>query len=116
MNRTERRQLGRKGVKVPKEPVINVKKNDIDALKEKAANDAADKAFILMLAIPVMVIHDKYSLLMKREVDGKSREERFTDLCLDLYDTFEKGYVTIDELADVLKEECGLKIERSRKR
>ncbi len=73
---------------------------------------AADTAFFLMLAIPVMVIHDKYGKIMRRNVDGKSREERFADLCLDLYDSFNKGYVTLDDLAECLWEEAGIKLEK----
>ena len=80
--------------------------------KKQAANDAADIAFLLMLAIPIMVIHDKYPQLMRREVDGKSRAERFADLCLDLYDSFEKGYATLDDLAQCLWEEAGIKLEK----
>jgi hypothetical protein len=108
MNRAERRRLG----KSTSEPVFNMKSSDITNIKKQATRDAADTAFLLMLAIPVMVLHDKYSLLMKREVDGKSREERFADLCLDLYDSFEKGYVTMDDLHQCLWEEAGIKIER----
>ena len=107
MNRAERRRLGK-----PSEPVFNIKSSDLLHVKEQASKNAADIAFLLMLAIPVMVLHDKYSSLMKREVDGKSREERFADLCLDLYDSFEKGYVTIDDLHKCLWEEAGIKIER----
>ena len=110
MNRAERRRLGKSK---SHEPVINIKSSDIDNIKKQASKDAADIAFQLMLAIPVMVLHDKYSLLMKKEVDGKSREERFTELCLDLYDSFEKGYVTLDDLHKCLWEEAGIKFERN---
>lgn len=110
MNRAERRRKGLKS-----EPVINVKSSDIQNIKNQAAKDAADLAFKLMLAIPVMVLHDKYSLLMKKVVDGKSREERFAELCLDLYDSYEKGYVTLEDLEKCLFEEAGMKIERGKK-
>lgn len=109
MNRAERRRLAKN---LTSEPVINMKYSDIKNIKKQASEDAANIAFLLMLAIPVMVLHDKYSLLMKRTVNGKSREERFAELCIDLYDSFEKGYVTIDDLHQVLLEEAGIKIER----
>lgn len=112
MNRAERRRLEKEGKNVPAEPVINMKSSDVHKIKADATKSAADIAFFLMLAIPVMVLHDKYSLLMKRTVDGKSREERFADLCLDLYDSFEKGYVTLDDLHECLWEEAGIKLER----
>ena len=109
MNRAERRRMGRN---IASEPVINIKASDVERIKRQASKDASDIAFFLMIAIPVMVLHDKYSLLMKREINGKSREERFAELCLELYDSFEKGYVTIDDLHQCLWEEAGIKIEK----
>ena len=114
MNREEIRKLAKQGITIPSEPIINIKSSDVRQMKEQATKCAADTAFLLMLAIPVMILHDKYGLLMKREVDGKSREERFVDLCLDLYDSFEKGYITIDDLHKCLWEEAGIKIERGK--
>lgn len=111
MNRAERRRMGRN---IASEPVINIKASDVERIKRQASKDASDIAFYLMIAIPVMVLHDKYSLLMKREVNGKSREERFAELCLELYDSFEKGYVTIDDLHQCLWEEAGIKIEKAK--
>ena len=111
MNRAERRRLARQGIKAEKEPTVQMKKADISQMKQSATEDAVKKAFFLMMAIPVMVIHDKYPQLMKREVDGKSREERFCDFCIDLYDSFEKDYITFEELADCLWEEAGIKID-----
>lgn len=112
MNRAERRKRQKQGLPTHKEPVMNVKVSDIQNIKKQATTEAADLAFLLMLSIPVMVIHDKYPQLMRREVDGKSRAERFADLCLDLYDSFEKGYVTLDDLAQCLWEEAGIKLEK----
>ena len=112
MNRAERRRRQKQGLPTVKEPVLNIKASDIESMKKQATVTAADTAFFLMLAIPVMVIHDKYPQIMRRVVDGKSREERFADLCLDLYDSFNKGYVTLDDLAECLWEEAGIKLEK----
>lgn len=112
MNRAERRKLARLGKDVPSEPVITLKSSDIKNIKDKASKDAADLAFTLMLAIPVTVLHTKYGKLMRRNVDGKSRCERFADFCLDLYDSFEKGEVTLDDLKKCLWDEAGIKIEK----
>jgi len=106
VNRAERRRQ-----KLNKtDPSYNIKASNLNKMKQNATEKGINDAFLLMLAIPVMVIHDKYSLIMKRNVDGKSREERFTDLCLDLYDSFNQGYVTLDELQQCLEEETGIKI------
>ena len=109
MNRAERRRTGKKG----HEPVINIKTSDINQIKENAIMEASNKAFFLMLAIPVMVIHDKYPQLMRRDVEGKSRAERFANLCIDLYDSFDRGYITLEDFHQCLWEEAGIKIERS---
>ena len=114
MNRAERRRQQRKDSKKEKSYVM--KKEQIDAIKNNATEKAVDTAFKLMLCIPVMVIHDKYSELMRKEVDGKSRGERLADMILDLYDSYEKGYVTLDELEQCLWEEAGIKFDKERKK
>ena len=82
--------------------------NDATALKKNAAKEAADTAFLLMLSIPMSVLHDKHGW-------GKVRCERFIDQVLDLYDSFEKDYVALDDLEKCLGDEAGIKIERSSK-
>ena len=90
MNRVERRRAKKAGIPVKKEPVVNIKA-------------AADKAFLLMLGLPVMVLHDKFGF-------GPVRCERFTDAVLELYDSFEKGYVSLEDIHLTLKEETGITI------
>lgn len=108
MNRAERRRLEKQGKLIPKEPVINIKTSDVQAIKKNATSEAVDKAFFMMLALPLMVLHDKYGF-------GKVRGERFIDQVLDLYDSFEKGFVTLDDLHKCLWDEGGIKIERGEK-
>ena len=110
MNRAERRKSGiKESVKT-----YTLNKSQIKRLKDDSVKEAIDTAFILMLGLPVMIIHDKYPQLMKKVVDGKGREERFTDLLLDLYDSVDKGYVSFEDLKDCLKEECGIDIARKK--
>ncbi len=108
MNRAERRKAEKKGQAIQKEPVINIKSSDVQQLKKNAAKEAADTAFLLMLSIPMSVLHDKHGW-------GKVRCERFIDQVLDLYDSFEKDYVALDDLEKCLGDEAGIKIERSSK-
>lgn len=108
MNRAERRKNGIKG----KEPVINVKVEDIDRLKADAVKEAVTYAFKLLVAIPVMVLHDNYGKLNRLMVDGKTREERFAEMILDLYDSYEKGYVTMNDLVECLEDETGMTFEK----
>lgn len=103
MNRQERRRMGIK----KKDPMISIKQSDIDAMKEEAAEKGCKMAFNLMLAVPAMVIHDKFGQLMKK--DG--RVEKFVDLCIEEYKCYEEGYVTLQELAKCLRDEAGVEIK-----
>lgn len=76
-------------------------------MKEEATAKSCKIAFNLMLAVPDMVVHDHYGELMKK--DG--RVERFIDLCMDTYKCYEEGYVTLKELAQILKDEAGVEIK-----
>ena len=105
MNRKQRRAMGIK----TRMPTINVNRDQFNADIQKIKDEATEVSFILSLCIPVMVIHDKYSLLMKKEVDGKSRTERFFDLCMDFYEEFHEGRVTVKDFVDTLEEETGSK-------
>ena len=55
MNRAERRRAKKAGIPVKKEPVVNIKAADVQKIKQDASKEAADKAFLLMLGLPVMV-------------------------------------------------------------
>lgn len=57
-----------------------------------------------MLALPVYVLHDKWGF-------GKVRCERFTEQLLELYDAYQRDYVTMDDLMQVLADEAGVRIE-----
>lgn len=106
MNRQERRKQGITGK--AKTYVLN--SDQIEQLKKEATEEAIGTAFTLMLGLPVMILHDKYSQIMKKEVDGKCREERFAEMILDLYDSFDKGYLTLDDIRNCVEEETGMKL------
>lgn len=106
MNREQRRKTGS-----PKEPVYNLTYSQIQQMKIDATNVAIEQAFILMLGLPVYVIHDHYPELMKRNVDGKGREERFTDLILKQWEMYQEGLFTLDDVKQLLNDECGLKFK-----
>lgn len=100
----------RRAMKV-KNPTYTLTQAQINQIKTDAMEEASERAFLLMLSIPVMVLHDKFGQLMRR--DG--RTEKFIELCLDLYDSFEKGYVTLEDLKATLREETGFSVEKERK-
>lgn len=95
MNRQERRRLGVK----KKDPMVSIKQSDVNAMKQEATKKGCEFAFNLMLAIPAMVIHDKFGSLMKK--DG--RVEKFVDLCMEQYKCYEEGYVGLESLPSCLR-------------
>lgn len=108
MNRAERRRLKRN--QESRNATYTLRNEDVTRIKQDAAQEAIDKAFVLMLGLPMIVLHDKYGW-------GKKRLSDFMDYVLELYDSFEKDYVTLDDLWDTIEKETGVKlIEKVRKK
>lgn len=103
MNRAERRRQEKAAVK---DPILSLRRSEINAIKDKATNEAIDKAFGLMLGIPVMVLHDKHGY-------GSVRLERFMDQVMDLYESFNKGYLDFDDILKTIEDETGLRLEKT---
>jgi len=101
MNRAERRKAGVKNLV----PTYNMNTQQIQTLKEDVAQEATERAFILMLGIPAMVLRDHFRF-------GRKRMEKFTDEVFELYDSYEKDYITLDDLIQTIYQETGVKIEK----
>lgn len=108
MGRAERRRQSKASSQ--KQAVYHLTSAQIDAIKQDAADRAIDTAFILMLGLPVMVLHDKFDKIWKKE----KRLEHFTDELLELFDSFQKGYFTLDDILKTLKNETGIDIRKKR--
>lgn len=78
--------------------------DQIQRIKDEAIQEATNTAFKLMLGIPTIVIHDKFGKLMRKE----RREETFVDLILDVFDSYSRGYLTLDDIDKVLRDEGGI--------
>lgn len=87
----------------------NLTSGQIGEIKKQAADEAIHAAFILMCGLPLMALRDKFGF-------GKTRLERFSDALLDLYDSFDKGYITLEDLHKTIYEETGVKITEVKKR
>lgn len=105
VNRSQRRAKGsRKTGNVT--VTYTLSKEQLEEIKEQATNDAVDRMFGLMLGLPVMVLHDNFGRLMKKE----GREERFVDMVLDLFGDVQSGEVPLQDVIDTLKAETGVDV------
>ena len=105
MNRAERRREQRNQGK--KEVTRTMTLGQIRQMKQEMTELVADELLMKVFGIATLV---------KKEVDGKSREERFVDECERQYELFEKGRLTLEDIKETLKEECGITMERKNKR
>lgn len=94
--------------KEKKEPTYCLTLSQLEAMKTRAVREATEAAWILMLAIPVMVLMDKHGF--DREQLGK-----VVDQILEKYEAFEQGYFTLDDARQVILEEAGAEIQMPNK-
>lgn len=101
MNRAERRRQERE--KSKQDATIRLKVGDVEAIKKDAVHQATLQAFELMVGLPCLVLHDKWGF-------GKQRLERFVWQCMDLLNAFNDGYLTVEDIHQALKDDCGVVI------
>lgn len=97
-------------VKVPTEepakkktPTYNMTMEQINAIKKSAVNEAIEAAWTLMLGFPVMQLSDKHGFT-EEDLD------KFVDGVIALYDSYDKGYITLADVHMALKNEVGVSI------
>ena len=106
MNRHARRRLEHEMEK-RKTTVYTLTQEQIDQIKKDAIADATSVAFTLMLALPLEVLTgDGY---WKKTC--KRRCPKFLNDLLNLYDSWEKGVLSMDELRKDLWEIGGIKLD-----
>lgn len=86
---------------------------DVLRMKEIARKEAArmeaeakEKAFLYMLAIPLNVLFNDYW-----SKSAKKKAPKFIEEVIKLYEAVQGGYVSDEELAEVLHDLAGVKIE-----
>lgn len=106
MNRHARRRLEHEMEK-RKTMVYQLTQEQIDQIKKDAIADATNVAFTLMLALPLEVLTgDGYW-----KKTSKRRIPKFLNDLLNLYDSWEKGVLSMDELRKDLWEIGGIKLD-----
>lgn len=96
MNRAERRRLG----KSEKQKTYVLTQDQIDQLKR----EATDAAFRQLLAIPTLVLHDKFGF-------GRVRLDRFEHYAWGWVHGIQKGEVSIEAVMALCEAETGLKFK-----
>lgn len=101
MNRSARRRNNND----KKVVTYNLTAEQIEQIKKETTDKTLETAFSLMLGIPLMVLRDKYGF-------GKKRMNEYIDYALETYDSFNKGYFTLEDVEKMLKEEVEVNIRR----
>ena len=101
MNRAERRRATRN---TDSDPVITMKRSDIEHIKR----EAVEEAMLLLLSIPIKVMRDKF------DWGTKTRLPKLAEALIDEYQAFSDGESTLQEYRDMVYECCGVKFERTK--
>ena len=101
LTRQQKKKLERETAK--KNKSINLSVSQVQQMKKDITSEVSWTALILMLGIPLMVLRDKYGF-------GCIRLPRFIKQCIQLYDSFDKGYITLDDLHNTIKDETGINV------
>lgn len=72
---------------------------------QKLRESVLEESISVINLIPLMVLRDKFGF-------GVVRLERYLDHLYDAIDSFNKGYINLIDVAEMLESEVGLKIER----
>lgn len=104
MNREERRKNGNKD----KPKTYTLTDEQLKAIVDDAIDEASNKAFGMMLGLPLIVLRDTFGF-------GKERLTRFMDGLLYQYDSFDKDYIALEDLTKTIEEETGYKVTWNKK-
>lgn len=115
MNRAERR---RRGIKVSTPKMKHMTEDAYNKALDEARKNAVNKTFekassiavVYMLGVPLLVLHDHFKEIMRKEWEGVPRIEHFFDLCINVFDELNTGENQLERLLDEVKEKTGFDI------
>ena len=99
MNRKQRRLL-----KQNKERIYTIKQSDM----ERYEKETADAMFFIMIAVGCLTIKNHFSKLIRVNVDGKNRTQRFFDLYSQTYQDWENGVFTTADMEKFMAKYVGV--------
>ena len=92
-----------------KSPTYNLTWEQIETMKRDACRQASRVLWELMLGLPTMVLSDKHDFTA-------GQLDEFVDDVLNLYDSYEQGYLSLQDVEAALKEEAGIVIHEKYKK
>lgn len=94
--------------KKKKTPTYNMTYEQIEAIKKKVFEDgfksAIDRASKWSMYAPMMVLRDYFGF-------GGQRLKRFYENLIDMYDSIDKDYLDLKDIANTLREEASIDLE-----
>jgi len=82
----------------------------LDKAYRNGIDVASNFAVGFMLGVPLLVLQEKFGEIRLKEFEGKSRVEHFFDLCTEMYERYNDGENTLEQLMNDVKEKTGFDI------
>ena len=101
LTREQRRRLERE--KVSGEATYTLTRAQIDKIKDDATQRELRQAFRMMIAFPVIAVRNQYGFQSKAI-------KRMVDDIFKFYHDYENGFITLEDIDDIIKHETGYKI------
>lgn len=70
-------------------------------VKNQVTKEVKNETFKLLFGLPVLALRDEFDF-------GKKRSTRFIEKLSNIYDSYARGDITLDDIETVLYEETGL--------
>ena len=105
MNKARKQQIKARNMGMSNVDLLMVKESAKKAAKT-IEKEATERAFLYMLAIPLNVLFNDYW-----QKSAKKRAPKFIEDVMSLYEAVQKGVVSDKQLADLLYELAGVKID-----
>lgn len=101
MNRAELRRKKRETEK--KQVRYSYTGEQLEKMMQEEREKACEFAFLYMINFSILALRDEYDF-------GKKRMERFIEKVFESYRCFDKDYIEVDDIRDMILEEVGIDI------
>lgn len=88
-----------------KTPTYNFTLEQINAMKRQAVDGAVRELLELTIGLPAMALRDEKGW-------GKQRLEWLAKAVMERYDSYDKGYFTLQDVRDMLRDECDFQLQK----